>query len=384
MLARPADGVSAIERKLAEKAGLNPSTVVYNGGGAMGDGELGGITTGDSVIKGTRAGYNSEYAAMLSQSYKSDALNFGEGALGAIKDYALSAREWATEVWSDTVVPASNDIVVIANKADSLLDTVINYVSQANENYSFPNIFSIGGIVLNYLGNKEAGRKASGYGQFGAEFSRGPIKLATGVASLARAAVFHPSATANRAIGAFGSAFDTAVMADPGDVANALGGAARSGSTTFMNAAAGDPVANRIAGAGAFNALAIAVPLARAGMLGRGGAIAAESGGSSLPVVFDGEFATQQLLGTTTTPGGRQIMFHAADRMVNPPAGRVAMTPAQIDEVLDGATRVVKRSYNPMGDTLTIRNANMPGRPEVVVDAATGTRVITVIKNSKR
>lgn len=29
---------------------------------------------------------------------------------------------------------------------------------------------------------------------------------------------------------------------------------------------------------------------------------AAERGSSSLPVVFDGEFATQQLLGTTTTP----------------------------------------------------------------------------------
>jgi len=52
---------------------------------------------------------------------------------------------------------------------------------------------------------------------------------------------------------------------------------------------------------------------------------AEERGAGSLPVVFDGEFATRQLLGTTTTPGGRQIMFHAADRMVSPPVGRVAM-----------------------------------------------------------
>jgi hypothetical protein len=106
---------------------------------------------------------------------------------------------------------------------------------------------------------------------------------------------------------------------------------------------------------------------------------AAEGAGNSLPVVFDGEFATQQLLGTTTTPGGRQIMFHAADRMVNPPAGRVAMSPADIDQVLDGATSVDKMSYHPQGDTLTIRNANMPGSPRVIVDAATGQRIITVI-----
>jgi|GEM_PF-1247577 len=114
-------------------------------------------------------------------------------------------------------------------------------------------------------------------------------------------------------------------------------------------------------------------------LIGGKGARAAEGAGNSLPVAFDGEFATQQLLGTTATPGGRQIMFHAADRMVNPPAGRVAMSPAEIDQVLDGATSVDKWSYHPQGDTLTIRNANMPGSPRVIVDAATGQRVITVI-----
>lgn len=105
---------------------------------------------------------------------------------------------------------------------------------------------------------------------------------------------------------------------------------------------------------------------------------AAERGAGSLPVVFDGEFATRQLLGTTTTPGGRQIMFHAADRMVNPPGGRIAMTPSEIDAVLDGGI-AVKRSYHPQGGTLTIENPSLPGRPRVIVDEATGQRVITVI-----
>ncbi len=96
-------------------------------------------------------------------------------------------------------------------------------------------------------------------------------------------------------------------------------------------------------------------------------------------VLFDGEYATHQLLGTTKTPGGRQIMFHAADRMVNPPPGRAPMTVEQVDEVLDKATNLRKISYHRLGDTLTIQNKSMPGSPEVVVDAKSGSRVITVI-----
>lgn len=101
--------------------------------------------------------------------------------------------------------------------------------------------------------------------------------------------------------------------------------------------------------------------------------------GNAPPALFDGALATRQILGTATTPAGRQIMFHAADRMVNPPSGRAPMSPAQVDQVLDGATSVVKRQYHPLGGTLTIENANMPGRPRVIVDEATGQRIITVI-----
>jgi len=97
-----------------------------------------------------------------------------------------------------------------------------------------------------------------------------------------------------------------------------------------------------------------------------------------------GEVATRQLLGTSITPGGRQIMYHAADRMVHPPRGRAPMTVGEVDQVLDGATSVVKRTDHPDGPTLTIENANMPGRPRVVVDEATGQRVITVVNPRRR
>jgi len=86
-------------------------------------------------------------------------------------------------------------------------------------------------------------------------------------------------------------------------------------------------------------------------------------------------------LGTNITPKGRQITQHASERMSNPGKGRVPMSPEEVDQVLDGATRVVKREYHPEGNTLTIENANMLGKPRVIVDEATGQRVITVIKN---
>jgi hypothetical protein len=80
-----------------------------------------------------------------------------------------------------------------------------------------------------------------------------------------------------------------------------------------------------------------------------------------------------------TTPGGRVLTEHALERMTTPPAGRATMSATEVDRVLDGATNIRKMSPHPLGDTLTIQNRNMPGAPQVVVDAATGNRVITVI-----
>lgn len=97
-------------------------------------------------------------------------------------------------------------------------------------------------------------------------------------------------------------------------------------------------------------------------------------------VKYDPIFAGRQILGhDPVTPGGRDITPHAADRMVNPPRGRSPMTAAEVDQVLDTGTKI-KVKPHPEGDTITVQHPNMPGKPQVAVDAATGKRVITVIK----
>ena len=71
--------------------------------------------------------------------------------------------------------------------------------------------------------------------------------------------------------------------------------------------------------------------------------------------------------------------MHAADRMVNPPDSRGITNMAEIDEFLDGVTKVRKMTVNEKGVSLSLRNENSNRVKEVVVDAATGKRVITVI-----
>ena len=88
-----------------------------------------------------------------------------------------------------------------------------------------------------------------------------------------------------------------------------------------------------------------------------------------------------KIKGNPKTPNGRELSEHALERMVDPPKGRSSMTPSDVDNVLDNATKVQKRTAHPQGDTLTIVNKNMPGKPKVVVDAATGNKVVTVIKH---
>jgi len=57
------------------------------------------------------------------------------------------------------------------------------------------------------------------------------------------------------------------------------------------------------------------------------------------------------------------------------------MTPSEVDQVLDTANKIKKVLAHPMGNTITVQNTTMPGKPQVVVDLDTGRRVITVIKN---
>jgi dihydroorotate dehydrogenase len=79
--------------------------------------------------------------------------------------------------------------------------------------------------------------------------------------------------------------------------------------------------------------------------------------------------------------GGRIILDHVARRMKMPPEWREPMTMIEVDQVLDIATRIKKISPHPEGITVTVQNPNMPGKPQIVIDSETGTRVITVIKN---
>ena len=101
---------------------------------------------------------------------------------------------------------------------------------------------------------------------------------------------------------------------------------------------------------------------------------------SSLPVPYDGNYAARQILNSPTniTPGGRTITAHAAERMANPPVGRAPTSMRDIDHFLDTVTEIRKITPHPLGDTITLRNANSTIK-EVVVDAATGLRIITVI-----
>jgi hypothetical protein len=99
-------------------------------------------------------------------------------------------------------------------------------------------------------------------------------------------------------------------------------------------------------------------------------------------VKYDPQFASEQILGESwETQGGRTIGPHAAARMTTPPRGRAPMTKAEVDAVLDTATKVKKVTPHPEGDTITVQRPDLPGKPQVVVDAATGKRVVTVIKN---
>ncbi|GAB6098004.1 hypothetical protein JCM14469_42580 [Desulfatiferula olefinivorans] len=96
----------------------------------------------------------------------------------------------------------------------------------------------------------------------------------------------------------------------------------------------------------------------------------------NLPVKWDGEFAAKQVLGhDPVTPGGKQINFHAADRMVNPPKGRVPMNATQVDDFIDTADSIKKIKITNEGTSVTLLNSKYP-KAQIPVD---GNRIITVI-----
>ncbi|WP_095092903.1 DUF637 domain-containing protein [Pseudomonas sp. Irchel 3A5] len=101
---------------------------------------------------------------------------------------------------------------------------------------------------------------------------------------------------------------------------------------------------------------------------------------NNLPVLFDGEFATKQLLGTAMTPGGKQINFHAADRMVNPPKGRESMTILEVEDFIDTADKIKKIKIDDRGTSVTLMNSKYP-KAQIAVD---GGRIITVVNPVKK
>lgn len=80
------------------------------------------------------------------------------------------------------------------------------------------------------------------------------------------------------------------------------------------------------------------------------------------------------------TPQGREITPHAADRMANPPKGRVPMTPNEVDAIID---KNVVRKTNYQEGTITYWDQLSPGRPQVAI-SDDGSRIVTVIKKEPR
>lgn len=99
-----------------------------------------------------------------------------------------------------------------------------------------------------------------------------------------------------------------------------------------------------------------------------------------MPVLFDGKFATEQLLGTAMTPSGKQINFHAADRMVNPPKGREPMTILEVEDFIDTADKIRKIKIDDRGTSITLMNSKYP-KAQIAVD---GDRIITVVDPVKK
>ena len=101
-------------------------------------------------------------------------------------------------------------------------------------------------------------------------------------------------------------------------------------------------------------------------------------------VRFDPEWASRQIAGQNlpgstgyaTTPGGNTLSVHAAERTFLGGPGRAPIEPSLIDDILLQGTRVTYRGIN---DTVKVSAPNLCGRCYVVVDAQTGTHVVTVM-----
>jgi RHS repeat-associated protein len=100
---------------------------------------------------------------------------------------------------------------------------------------------------------------------------------------------------------------------------------------------------------------------------------------------YDPEWASRQVAGQNwpgatgyaTTPGGRTLSVHAAERIILGGPGRSSGVPlGYIDQILDTGSTA---RYDPFRQSIQVRAPNLPGRPFVVVDSAVGTHIVTVM-----
>lgn len=101
-------------------------------------------------------------------------------------------------------------------------------------------------------------------------------------------------------------------------------------------------------------------------------------------VRYDPQWASRQLAGQNlpgstgwaTTPGGRTLTAHAAERTFVGGPGRAPIDPGLIDDILTQGTRTAYRGAN---DTIRISAPHLCGRCYVVVDAQNVNHIVTVM-----
>jgi hypothetical protein len=104
--------------------------------------------------------------------------------------------------------------------------------------------------------------------------------------------------------------------------------------------------------------------------------VAANTATAAKVVPYSPQVASRNLLsqageGYATTPGGRTVSAHAADRIVNGGPGRPPTTLTRVDDILDNPTAL---RYEPVRDTVRVGQGK-----DFVVVSGTGQHVVTVM-----
>ncbi|NUS89868.1 MAG: RHS repeat-associated core domain-containing protein, partial [Streptomyces sp.] len=97
-------------------------------------------------------------------------------------------------------------------------------------------------------------------------------------------------------------------------------------------------------------------------------------------VPYDRVFSHRQEIGLhvprLTTPGGRTLSAHAAERIAGSGPGRPPTTLDVVDHILNKGTKI---KFDPVRGTIQVRAPSLPGKPFVVVSANNPHHVVTVM-----